>query len=61
MEVRITYRSEVYIKGDNLKEIKNKWDEFEEGNATFVEICSVEDAKTYEDLFMEFINVPIKK
>lgn len=61
MEVRITYRSEVYIKGDSLKEIKEKWDALnltsQEGNSEFVELCSVEDAETYEDLEEEFNNL----
>ena len=61
MEVRITYRSEVYIKGDSLKEIKDKWEALnltsQEGNSEFVELCSVEDAETYEDLENKFNNL----
>lgn len=61
MEVRITYTSEVYIKGDSLKEIKDKWKNLnltsQEGNSEFVELCSVEDAETYEDLESEFNNL----
>jgi hypothetical protein len=61
MEVRITYRSEVYIKGDSLEEIKDKWEALnltsQEGNSNFVELCSVEDAETYEDLENEFNNL----
>lgn len=61
MEVRITYRSEVYIKGDSLEEIKDKWEALnltsQEGNSEFVELCSVEDAETYEDLENEFNNL----
>lgn len=61
MEVRITYRNEINIKGDSLKEIKDKWEALnltsQQGNATFVELCSVEDAETYEDLTNEFINI----
>lgn len=60
MEVIINYRSKVYIKGDNLKEIKNKWEALnltsQEGNSEFVELYSVEDAETYQDLTNEFIN-----
>ena len=61
MEVRITYRSEVCIKGDSLEEIKDKWEALnltsQEGNSEFVELCSVEDAETYEDLENEFNNL----
>ena len=28
IEVRVTFRSEVYIKGKTMEEIKNKWEEF---------------------------------
>jgi hypothetical protein len=58
MEVRITFRSEVYIKGDTLEEIKKKWldlplysgEALEETYAEYVDLVSVEDTKTYEDL-----------
>lgn len=61
-EVRITFRAEVYIKGDNLDEIKEKWEELplfsadalEKSSAEFVELVSVEDAETYEDLMSKF-------
>ena len=61
MEVRFTYRSEVYIKGDSLEEIKDKWEALnltsQEGNSGFVELCSVVDADTHEDLENEFNNL----
>lgn len=61
MEVRITYRSEIIIKGDSLKEIEDEWESLnltsKEGNSKFVELCSVEDAETYEDLTNEFKNL----
>lgn len=61
MEVKITYRSEVYIKGDNLKEIKNKWEAFnltsQDGYSEFVEVCSVEDAETHKNIENEFNNL----
>ena len=61
-EVRITFRSEVYIKGETIEEIRDKWDELglfsadalENHYAEFVELVSVEDAETYEDLSKEF-------
>ena len=50
IEVRVTFRSEVYIKGKTMEEIKNKWDELplfsvdalETYNAEYIEMCSVE-------------------
>ena len=64
MEVRITFRSEVFIKGDNMKEIKEKFEELplysadalEDASADFCEVVSVEDAETHEDLENEFYN-----
>lgn len=62
MEVRITYRSEIYIKGDSLKEIKQKWEglnidpvDREDPSVTdygFIEIISVEDAASYREIPM---------
>jgi hypothetical protein len=64
MEVRITYRSEIYIKGRTLDEIKAKFEildldpnEAHDKDVTdygFIEVVSVEDAKTYEDLMDKF-------
>lgn len=61
MELRITFRSEVYIKGDNLEEIREKWDglplfspEAKDCEAEYVELVSVEDSVTYEDKISEF-------
>lgn len=50
MEVRITFRSEVYIEGDNLEEIRNKWEDLdlysqeakEKAHIDFVELVSAE-------------------
>ena len=63
MEVRFTFRGEVYISGDTMEEIKEKWESFplfsdvavEEYNADFVELETVENAETYEDLDKEYI------
>ena len=64
MEVRITYRSEIYIKGNSLDEIRNKWENVnidpdisQDEDVTdygFIEVVSVEDADSYEDLMSEF-------
>ena len=57
MEVRITFRSEVYIEGDNLRDIKEKWESLplysqdaEKADADFIELISVEDADTHKNL-----------
>lgn len=62
MEVRITFRSEVFIEGDNMKEIREKFEELplysadalENASADFCEVVSVEDTETSEDLENEF-------
>ena len=58
MEVRITFRSEVYISGENMAEIKDKWENmnlYEKNNGVeFVEINTVEDAETYKDMRHKF-------
>lgn len=60
MEVRITFRSEVYIEGDNLEEIRNKWEDLnlysqeakEKAHIDFVELVSAErvDDDSYDDV-----------
>lgn len=61
MKVRITFRSEVYISGRSINEIRNKWedlslysDEARRCKADFVELVSAEDANTFRDLSDEF-------
>lgn len=62
MEARITFRSEVYIKGDTLEEIKNKWfnlplysgEALEEAYAEYVDLVSIENADTHEDLMSKW-------
>lgn len=65
MEVRITYRSEIYIKGENLDDIKEKFESVSlDPNFSndrfvtdfgFIEVVSAEDADNYNDLTNEFI------
>ena len=50
MEVRITFRSEIYINGDSLEDVSKKWESMElfsgEANACGaceIELVSVED------------------
>lgn len=63
MEVRFTFRSEIYIKGKDLKEIKEKWEELnlfsddaKANSADYVEMNSIErtDDGSYTDLENEF-------
>lgn len=64
IEVRITFRSEIYISGKTMEEIKNKWEELplfsadalETYNAEYIEMCSVEkvDDGSYDDVMNIF-------
>ena len=62
MEVRFKFSADLYIKGENMKEIKEKFesmplfsaDALEDGNAEFNELLLVEDAETYNDLQKEY-------
>lgn len=64
MDVRITFRSEVYVSGDTMDEIRDKFEDMQifdsnainENDAAFIELISVEDAETYEDLEREYYN-----
>ena len=63
MEVRITFRSEIFLDGKDMKEIVEKWENIRlfsgeavaEG-ADFIEVDTVEDADTYDDMMDEFNN-----
>lgn len=58
MEARIKFSADVYIKGDSMKEIRDKWEmlplfsgkALEEASAEFSEVLLVEDAETNKDL-----------
>lgn len=62
MEVRITFRSEVFLTGETMSDIVRQFnnlpllsaDALEEAHADFCEIVSVEDADTGEDLEEEY-------
>lgn len=55
MEVKVTYRVESYIKGNSLAEIKSRFEDMRfPNNMEFVELVSVEDADTYNDLMDEW-------
>jgi hypothetical protein len=65
MEVRIKFSAEVYVKGEDMSEIKSKFemlplfsaDALEDNSAEFGEILLVEDAETYKDLRKEYDEV----
>mgnify|MGYP007013963158 FL=1 len=61
MEVRITFRSEIFIKGETLADCAKQWEQMElfsdEANqheACQIELVSVEDAETFKDMLSEF-------
>jgi hypothetical protein len=65
MEVRIKFSADIYIKGENMAEVKSKFEQFpifsadalEEGNVEYSETLLVEDAETYKDLMDEYNKV----
>ena len=63
MEVRFKFSADVYIKGDNMQEIRNKWEELNlfsweayDNGAVFCETLLIEDAETCEDLTDSYRN-----
>lgn len=56
MKARITFRVETYIEGDTLQEIKSKFENTPIGEleTEFVELVSVEDGDTSEDLLNQW-------
>lgn len=54
MQVRITYRLETYIEGENIEEIRSKFEKSSMGDGDFIEIVSVEDAETFKDISEKF-------
>ena len=53
IEVRVTFRSEVYIKGKTMEEIKNKWEEFSlfsvDALDNDVDVCELVSAERVDD------------
>ena len=53
IEVRVTFRSEVYIKGKTMEEIKNKWDELPlfsvDALDSDVDVCELISAERVDD------------
>ena len=62
MKVRITFRSELYIEGKDLEEVIGKFedmplfsaDALEEGHADYVELVSIDDEDTGDDLMQQY-------
>ena len=61
MEVRITFMSELFIKGETLADCAKQWeqmklfsDEANQHDACSIELVSVEDAETYKYIRLEF-------
>lgn len=60
MEARITFRSEIYISGDSISEIREKWEEMPifcvealDNSAQVIDTCSVEDAETFKEIDLD--------
>ena len=61
MEIRITFMSELLIKGETLADCAKQWeqmklfsDEANQHEACTIELVSIEDAETYKDLMSDF-------
>ena len=61
MEIRITFMSELFIKGETLADCAKQWeqmklfsDEANQHDACSIELVSVEDAETFNDMLSEF-------
>lgn len=67
MRVRITFRSEIYIEGDNIQDVAEKFqamplfsaDALEEGFAEYIELVTIEDDESGKDLKHEYNSVRI--
>lgn len=61
-KVRITFKCEVYLEGEDMADVKEQWedlpvftaDALEDAYAEILDVESVEDADTHEDLKDEF-------
>ena len=61
MEIRITFMSELFIKGETLADCAKQWeqmelfsDEAKQHEACQIELVSVEDTETFKDMLSEF-------
>lgn len=56
VQVRFSFRVESYIEGKDMDEVRRKWESMDMGKGIkFVELVSVEDAETYDDLTNEIV------
>jgi hypothetical protein len=64
MKVRFKFSADLYIEGNDMNEVKNKFESLQlfsneadiEGHADFCELLLVEDADSYDDLMSEYLN-----
>lgn len=64
MEVRVRFQADVYIEGDTLEEIKEKWEEMpifcadalEDYGADISETISAMNTENWEDCTKEFLS-----
>ena len=64
MEVRIKFSASVYIQGDNMKEIREKWentplfsaDVLQDFSPEYDETLLIEDTENYNDVRKEFFD-----
>ena len=63
MVARICFRSEIYVEGETMDEIRSKWynvdlfaGEAANMGASFLDVEVVEDGETYDDLTSDFLS-----
>jgi hypothetical protein len=66
MKVRLVFTSEIYLEGDSMSEIREKWENFptiystdavEQGDAGFCDLVAVEDGETFDNVETEFFGL----
>lgn len=69
MKVRITFRSELFVQGEDLAEVVSKFesmplfsaDALEEGSAEYIELVSMDDEETGDDLMHQYNKITEKR
>lgn len=59
MRVKITYKIESYIEGEDLQDIKIKFESGDNLDEDFQELVSVEDRDTGRELLKEYLDTDI--